>query len=75
MYQPEQLDWRYSTDCPRCSGNAGWTGGTAMHRDLFCLELSCVECGYLFIHFSGRWVQDFRQDPKPAFKAGSDMPG
>jgi len=71
MKTPQELDYRFARDCPRCGETAGWNGGTSTIDDLPMLELSCPNCGYDFAHFSGRWHKLLKSPRPPTFTAGA----
>lgn len=73
MHSARDLDYRYARECPRCGTEAGWTGRTEPWEGRPALELACPHCGYLFIHWSGRWEAEFQSAP-PEWVRGRDVP-
>jgi hypothetical protein len=65
------LDFRFSTSCPRCGELAGWNGGIEEELGEPVMSMECLYCGDEFVWYNGTLAKVLKSEP-PEFMPGAE---
>ena len=65
----EDLDMIFNSECPLCSGPAGWDGRTKIEDGDLCVAQKCTQCWKVFWDSDGALREQFEKTP-PTFTPG-----
>lgn len=66
----DQLDPRFTSECPTCGRIAAWDGGVGSEHGRLYLDLACPHCGNRFAEHDPAWQVKFEEDEPPVFTPG-----
>jgi endogenous inhibitor of DNA gyrase (YacG/DUF329 family) len=67
----EDLDWRFSSECPLCGQPGGWDGRLRNEAGFVELGMACPECGNAWFERDPAWQERFSRAPGPSHRPGA----